>query len=114
MLAGFLARTYDVERKDGFTQAQISFDESLETGARVDRRRHPTHPQYRSAKQRHHLLLAVWMMEYRYANKAYQVVVNAATAEVQGDRPYSAVKIAFAVVCGLVVVGGIVYIASQK
>ena len=45
------------------------------------------------------------MMAYRYRDKSYQVVVNASTGEVQGDRPYSWIKILLAVLAGLAVAG---------
>ena len=45
-----------------------------------------------------HLLLPVWIGAYRFQNKAYQVVVNATTGQVQGERPYSAIKIALLVI----------------
>ena len=54
-----------------------------------------------------HLLLPLWLMAYRFRDKAYQVMVNAGTGEVQGDRPYSWVKIALAVLALAVVAGGI-------
>lgn len=41
-----------------------------------------------------HLLLPVWMGAYRFQAKVYRVRVNARTGEVQGERPYSSVKIA--------------------
>ena len=44
-----------------------------------------------------HLLLPVWMLAYRFHDKPYRVFINAGTGEVQGERPYSFVKIAFAV-----------------
>ena len=43
-----------------------------------------------------HILLPVWLLAYRYRNKTYQVMMNAATGEVSGQRPYSWVKITFA------------------
>ena len=49
-----------------------------------------------------HLLLPVWLLAYRYREKTYQVLINAGTGEVQGDRPYSWAKIALAVIGGLV------------
>ena len=44
-----------------------------------------------------HLLLPVWMLAYRYHDRPYRVFINAGTGEVQGERPYSVVKITFAV-----------------
>src|SRR5947209_8901716 len=51
-----------------------------------------------------HLLLPVWIGAYQFNNQGYQVVVNASTGEVQGERPYSAVKIFFLCLAILLVV----------
>jgi hypothetical protein len=56
-----------------------------------------------------HLLLPMWMLAYRFKGKTYQVVVNAVTAEVQGDRPWSSIKIALAAVAAAVVAGVAIY-----
>ncbi|MGI9501260.1 MAG: zinc ribbon domain-containing protein, partial [Geminicoccaceae bacterium] len=48
-----------------------------------------------------HILLPVWVASYRYGGKAYQFVVNGQTGEVQGERPYSWIKIAIAALVGL-------------
>ena len=54
-----------------------------------------------------HLLLPVWLLAYRYREKTYRVMVNAVTGEVSGERPYSALKITLAVLCGLAIAFGI-------
>jgi hypothetical protein len=41
------------------------------------------------------------MLAYRFQEESYQVIVNACTGEVQGERPYSWVKITLAVVLGI-------------
>ena len=53
-------------------------------------------------------------MAYKYNNKTYQVFINAASGEVQGERPYSMWKILFAVLLGVAVVGGIVLASSAN
>jgi hypothetical protein len=40
-----------------------------------------------------HLLLPVWIGAYRFRDKAFQVMVNARTGEVQGEWPLSFVKL---------------------
>jgi hypothetical protein len=40
-----------------------------------------------------HILLPVYVGAYHLQQKLYQVVVNARTGEVQGERPYSWIKI---------------------
>jgi predicted RNA-binding Zn-ribbon protein involved in translation (DUF1610 family) len=61
-----------------------------------------------------HVLMPVWLSAYRYKNKVYQIMINARTGEVQGDRPYSAGKIALAIIGGLIVIGVIAWLVSQK
>jgi len=53
-----------------------------------------------------HVLLPVWMAAYRFRGKSYRFIVNGQTGKVQGEPPYSAWKIAFAILAGAVVVGG--------
>ena len=48
-----------------------------------------------------HLLMPVWIGSYRFGGKPYQIVVNGQTGEVEGDRPWSAWKIAFRGAAGL-------------
>ena len=49
-----------------------------------------------------HILLPVWICAYRYKEKVYRFLINARTGEVQGERPWSAIKIALAVLSALV------------
>ena len=56
-----------------------------------------------------HVLLPVWLASYRWNNKPFRVVVNGRTGQVSGERPYSAWKIAFAVLIGVIVIAGIGY-----
>lgn len=51
-----------------------------------------------------HILLPVWVGAFRYGDKVFRVVVNARTGEVQGERPWSWVKITAAVLAATMVV----------
>jgi Zn finger protein HypA/HybF involved in hydrogenase expression len=44
-----------------------------------------------------HVLVPVWLLKYDYRSKPYQVIVNGCTGTMAGERPYSAWKIALAV-----------------
>ena len=59
-----------------------------------------------------HVLLPVWLASYRFGNRAWQVVVNGRTGAVSGERPYSKVKIAVAVVLGLIVLVVVGYVVA--
>ena len=52
-------------------------------------------------------------MTYRFKDKSFGVSVNACTGEVIGERPYSKVKIALAVL-GVMVAIGIFWWVDQK
>jgi hypothetical protein len=49
-----------------------------------------------------HILLPVWIGAYRFQGKVFQVVVNARTNEVKGERPYSGGKI-FLLVAAIII-----------
>src|SRR5690606_21236071 len=83
MLAGYLARTYEMDLEDGFAEARRQIDEALRE--EVTRRIGGDTQRIHSINTRHdaitfkHLLLPVWMMAYRFRDRPYQVLVNAAT-----------------------------------
>ena len=52
------------------------------------------------------VLLPVWLSAFRFRDRTYRFVVNGRTGEVQGERPYSAGKIALAVLLAALVIGG--------
>lgn len=97
-LAGFKAQRYQVELSDGFKEAQQVMAHSIDRAVRQDiggdeQRVSSVDTNYLNAAFRQ-LLLPVWIGAYRFKGDTYQVVVNASTGEVQGERPYSFWKIA--------------------
>ena len=117
MLAGLMARTYDIELDECFKEGRQRIDAAIlsEVHQRIGgdtQRVHSVNSRYEAITYKH-LLLPVWLMAYRYTGKTFQVFINAATGEVQGERPYSAWKIAFAVIMGLLAAGGIFALTQQ-
>jgi hypothetical protein len=96
-LAGYKAQRYQVELREGFEQAKeimvglIAADVRQDIGG--DEQRIDQLATAYSAITFKHLFLPIWVGAYRFSGKLYQVLVNARTAEVQGDRPYSVWKI---------------------
>ena len=118
VLAGLFARTYDVPLATGFKQGRERIDASVRAEARRQiggdtQRVHSVNSQY-SAVTYKHLLLPVWLMAYRFNQKVFQVIVNAASGEVVGDRPYSVVKMVMAVLGGLLGLGAFLWLASLR
>ena len=52
------------------------------------------------------------MLAYQYNQKSYQVVVNACTGEVQGERPWSWIKIGLTVLAAAATIG-LIYLTQQ-
>lgn len=107
-LAGFKAQRYQVELRDGFEEAKTVMAGQIDRDVRAaiggdEQRVEQIQTAYANALFRH-LFLPVWIGAYRFQSKLFQVVVNARTGEVQGDRPYSPVKITFLVLAIIAVI----------
>jgi DNA-directed RNA polymerase subunit RPC12/RpoP len=109
VLAGFFSRTYDVDLEDGFHGARQRMEASLsmEVRQRIGGDTQQVHSQQTNYSEvtYKHILLPVWLLAYRYRDKTYQVMMNAATGEVSGERPYSWVKITFALIIAAIIFG---------
>lgn len=117
-LAGFRAEGYAIELKDGFAEARHKMDRVIERDVRFDiggdRQRVHNIDTTLSDVTFKHVLLPVWLAAYKYRGETYRFVVNGQTGRVQGERPYSAWKIAFAVILGALVAGAIGYAMAMQ
>jgi len=115
-LAGFTAESYTVSIAEGFEEAKAIMADVIRGTVRRDiggdeQRISSMQTQYSGLTYKH-LLLPVWLSAYRFGDKLYQFLINARTGEVQGQRPYSWIKIALAVLAGLIVIAVIVIAQS--
>ncbi|MEX0316766.1 MAG: primosomal protein N' (replication factor Y) - superfamily II helicase [Ruegeria sp.] len=115
-LAGFRAEAYTVELAEGHAEARAYMARVIERDVRFDiggdrQRIHAMETAVRDVTFKH-ILLPVWMAAYKYRGQTYRFVVNGRTGRVQGERPWSAIKITIAVVLGLLVAAGVGYLAA--
>lgn len=116
-LSGFIAERYKIGVEDGFRLA----DERMQPEIRAAIRRDigGDVQQILTMRVRHadvkckHLLLPLWISSFRYKEKVYRFIVNARTGEVAGERPWSALKIALAVLTVVAIVVAVVLIKKQ-
>ena len=117
LLAGFLARTYEVELDEGFNVAKQRIDGAIAADIcgliGGDEQRISEIKTRYDAITFKHLLLPVWLLAYRYHERTFQVFINAVTGEVQGERPYSVWKITLTVLTVLALVGGLIYLQQH-
>lgn len=115
-LAGFRAEGYTVDVQEGFAEARQIMNRAIERDVRFDiggdrQRIHDIATDVSDVTFKH-ILLPVWLAAYKYRGQTYRFVVNGRTGKVQGERPWSAWKIAIAVVLGLIVAGGVGYLIA--
>ncbi len=117
-LSGFVTESYQIDLRAGFSTAKnimapqirstvcaaIGGDVQQVTGISSD---------YNSVTFKH-ILLPLWISAYKYNDKVFRFMINARTGEVQGERPYSAIKIILFSLTIIVVGVGIWYFASKN
>jgi len=117
-LAGFQAEGYTVPLAEGGDVARNRMSAVIAQDVRRDiggdeQRIHSIDTDW-SDETFKHILLPIWMAAYKYNGKSYRFLVNGQTGEVQGERPWSVWKIAFAVLLAAVLALGAVYLSDPQ
>ena len=116
-LAGFTAEGYTIPLTDGHAIARqemagvIAMDVRRDIGG--DEQRVERVETDFSAETFKHILLPIWTAAYKYNSKSYRFIVNGQSGRVQGERPYSAWKIAFAAILALIAIAAFLYFGQQ-
>ncbi len=116
-LSGFRAESYQVDLEEGFDVAKNKMEVVIRSNVRRDiggdhQRVHTLDTGYNDITFKH-LLLPVWISAYKYNKKLYRFMVNARTGEVQGERPYSWIKITLAVLLAIIIIAAIYYFTQM-
>ena len=115
-LSGFSSETYTIELEDGFVAARQKMDSHIRYRVKRDiggdeQRISSIHTQYNDVTFKH-ILLPMWISAYRFSETVYRFLVNARTGEVQGERPWSWVKITLAVLGAAAVLIGLLVMVN--
>lgn len=106
-LAGWTVERYQIDLVHAAAQSRKQMESALRAmcGRQVpgDTQRNLQVRSTFSDQRFKHILVPVWLLTYTFRGKTYQVVANGVTGKIAGGRPWSWVKIALAVVAGLVV-----------
>jgi len=116
-LSGFITEKYKVKLKEGFGIAKIQIDSRIESAVCSDiggdrQRISSVNTAYNDITFKH-LLLPVYVSAYRYDGKVYNFYVNGRNGKLVGSRPYSVIKIIFAVLLAVVVIA-MIYMFYQQ
>jgi LSD1 subclass zinc finger protein len=117
-ITGFKTESYQVDVKDGFETAKVKMEEVIRGTIRKDiggdqQRIHSMQTQYDDITFKH-ILLPIWLSAYRYNDKVYRFMINARTGEVQGERPWSWIKVTLAILALIAVIVALVLIFGGK
>jgi len=107
-LSGFKTERYGVGLREGFGEAKRAMEPEIVRLIRRDiggdhQRIEFKKTQYAAVTFKH-LLLPVWVANYRYQEKLFHILVNGRTGKVSGERPWSWWKIVRLVLLVLVAV----------
>lgn len=116
-LSGFSSEVYQVSLDEGFNHAQANMERVIrgDVGRAIggdQQRIHQMRTQHSETTFKH-ILLPLWSAAFQFRDKTYRFVVNGRTGKTRGERPYSVVKIAAAVLLGLAVVLGALFYANN-
>lgn len=115
-LSGFRTESYTVELDEGYRIARARMQPAIEQAIRRDiggdTQRITSKATDYDGTTFKHILLPVWLTAYRYGDDVYRIMVNARTGEVQGERPWSAVKIALALLAVVLIAATIWYLQA--
>jgi LSD1 subclass zinc finger protein len=109
-LSGFQSEMYQIDLEPGFKRAREIMAVTIERD--ICRDIGGDHQRISAVDTRYdrirfkHILLPVWLSAFRFRDRTYRFVVNGRSGKVQGERPYSAWKITFAIVLALALAGG--------
>ncbi|MDQ3048765.1 MAG: hypothetical protein M3R27_14540 [Bacteroidota bacterium] len=112
-LSGFRTESYQVDVKTGFEKAKVVMDNGIKTSIHQDiggdhQRINSVDTRYNDISFKH-ILLPVWLSAYKYKEIVYRFMINGRTGEVQGERPYSVIKIVLASLLGIAIGFGIYF-----
>lgn len=108
-VAGHLSRTYDWDAEQVFgARVQPRMEDFIDQTIRADiggnEQRIISQDVQWLMTRFSQLMLPVWLLTVTFKQQPFQVAINGITGEVQGRRPWSAIKIALAVLAGLALI----------
>jgi len=116
-LSGFSSEVYQVGLDEGFNFAQANMERVIRADVTHaiggdQQRIHQMQTQHSETTFKH-VLLPLWSAAFQFRSNTYRFVVNGRSGKTRGERPYSVIKIALAVIFGLLLLLGALFFANE-
>jgi len=117
-ISGFRSELYQVTVDQGFLQAENIMESKIRQSIRYDIG--GDHQRISGVNTLHsntsfkHVLLPVWSAAFKYRGKTYRYVINGRNGTIQGERPYSFIKIAMAVIAAIAVMLALLFVMDSQ
>jgi hypothetical protein len=117
LLSGFRTQSYQVDLVEGLKIAKTRMEPQIRATIMSDiggdeQRIHTMNTAYNDITFKH-ILLPIWISSYKFKDKVYRFLVNGQTGEVQGERPYSALKITLTILAVIAVIILLIVLFSE-
>ncbi len=117
-ISGFRSEIYQVTVDQGFLQAENIMETKINQSIRYDiggdhQRILSVHTQHQGTTFKH-VLLPVWSAAFNYRGKTYRYVINGRNGTIQGERPYSYIKIGIAVITAIAAAFALFYVMQTN
>jgi DNA-directed RNA polymerase subunit RPC12/RpoP len=115
-LSGYESEVYSVELDEGLSMAKVTMTNAIKDSIRrkiggdVQEINSLSSDFYDITFK--HILLPVYSSAFSFDGKVYNYIINGRNGEISGERPYSMVKIGFAILAA-VIIGGVIYHYSK-
>ena len=115
-LSGYGASHYEIPLQDGFEEAKGIMDAAIRNGIRDqvhtdELQLNQVDTTFKDIRFKH-ILLPVWLSSFRFRQKQYRYLINGQTGRVSGTYPLSPIRIALAVIGGIILTAGIYWLVS--
>ena len=117
-ISGFRSEIYQVTVDQGFLQAENIMEHKINQSIRYDIG--GDHQRISAVNTHHqdttfkHVLLPVWSAAFEYRGKTYRYVINGRNGTIQGERPYSFIKIGLAVITAIAAALALLYVMETN
>jgi len=117
-LSGFEAEEYTIGLDNGFEYAKAKMSSKIKYNIKQDiggdqQQITSMHTQHNNVTYKN-ILLPVWTASFTWKDKTYNYAINAQNGKIVGERPYSYVKIIFAVLVVAICIGGLAYVTNEE